>query len=156
MRRVAPPAPPLSLLIAAPPGAKIVVQKSIAGVKLGMTAQEVRGVLGTPDAVSYPKNEIQGSVKVYRYGKTKITFPRGANGKAQSVSTTSRKQKTAGGVGVGSTEAAVKADVSGVKCESFGGLRSCHVGALKPGRKVTDFILSAGKVTRVTLGIVID
>jgi hypothetical protein len=42
-------------------------------------------------------------------------------------------------------------------CETFGSFTSCHVGELLAGRKVTDFTLSStGRVSRITLGYVID
>jgi hypothetical protein len=59
-------------------------------------------------------------------------------------------------VGVGSTEQAVKSGVPGVKCGTSGGVRSCHVGSFKPGKRVTDFLLRHGRVSRVTVGFVID
>jgi hypothetical protein len=36
------------------------------------------------------------------------------------------------------------------------GSRSCHTNDFLPGRRVTDFQIVGGKVTRVTVGFVID
>jgi hypothetical protein len=44
-----------------------------------------------------------------------------------------------------------------VKCQTLAAVRDCHVGAFRAGRRVTDFILGPdGRVTRVTIGFVID
>jgi hypothetical protein len=147
----------LVLIAAAPAGALIVVQRSIAGVKLGMTAKQVRALLGKPDAVSYPSNPIQGTVKRYRYGLTEVFIARGKDGRVYLVTTRSTRQQTSDGVGVGSSEAAVHAHVKDVHCEGSGATRTCEVGRLLPGHRVTSFFISkAGKVRRVSLGVVID
>jgi hypothetical protein len=147
----------LLVVAAAPAGALIVVQRSIAGVKLGMTAKQVRGVLGKPDAVSYPKDPIQGTVKRYRYGLTEVFIARGNDGRVYAITTRSTRQRTSDGVGVGSSEAAVHAHVDGVHCEGSGSTRICQVGKALPGHRVTTFFISkAGKVKRVSLGFVID
>lgn len=157
MRRALASAIVISAFAAAPAAALIVVQRSIAGVKLGMTAKQVRAVLGTPTAVSYPSDPILGSSKRYRYGLTEVFIHRGKRGRVYAVTTRSRRQKTSGGVGVGSGEASVHAHVTGVHCETDSGLRTCEVGQLLPGHRVTSFFISkAGKVRRVTLGFVID
>jgi hypothetical protein len=144
----------VALAFGAPAGqAKLVVQQSLAGVKLGMTATQVRGVLGDPRSVSYPSDQIQGSVKHMDYGLTDVWLNRGAEGTVYMVTTTSRKQRTDAGIGVGSTRAAVMKSVAHVKCNS----QSCFVGPLNPGVKVTAFLLSAaGKVRSITLGYVED
>jgi hypothetical protein len=147
----------LVLIAAAPAAALIVVQRSIAGVKLGMTAKQVRAVLGKPDAVSYPSNPIQGTVKRYRYGLTEVFIARGKDGRVYLVTTRSTRQKTSDGVGVGSSETVVHAHVKDVRCEGSGSTRTCEVGRLLPGHRVTSFFISkAGRVKRVSLGLVID
>ena len=73
-----------------------------------------------------------------------------------SVSTTGRGDRTAAGVGVGSSERAVRRRVPGVRCETFGTTRTCHTNELAAGQRVTDFLMRGGKVRRVTVGIVID
>jgi len=147
----------LLAVAAAPAGALIVVQRSIAGVKLGMTAKQVREVLGNPDAVSYPSNPIQGTVKRYRYGLTEVFISRGADGRVYLVTTRSTRQRTSDGVGVGSSETAVHAHIKNVHCQGSGATRICEVGRLLPGHRVTSFFISkAGRVKRVSLGLVID
>ena len=134
--------------------ALIQVDKGIAGARLGNSRAEVRTALGSPNRVISGTNDFglfvdyryRGGVRVLFQGRTKVT----------SVSTTGRGDRTTRGVGVGSLESTVKKRVPGVKCETFAGVRSCHTGAFDPGRIVTDFMLRKGRVTRVTVGRVID
>jgi hypothetical protein len=141
------------LVIAPAAQAKIVVQESIAGVKLGMTAAQVRKVLGPPRSVSYPKDEIQGSFKFYDYGATEVSLTRGEGSKVFNISTTSKTQRTSTGLGVGSTRAAVKRAFPRADCMAL----MCAIGAIEPGKRVTSFYLSSrGKVNLIALGIVID
>jgi hypothetical protein len=143
----------LVLVLAPAAGAAIVVQESIAGVKIGMTATQVRAVLGKPRSVSYPKDEIQGSLKHYDYGPTDVYFSRGENTGAFNVTTTSRAQRTATGIGVGSTRTALKRAFPKAKCQNM----YCAIGAAEPGKIVTSFFLSTTfKIKRISLGIVID
>jgi hypothetical protein len=122
-----------------------------------MTSKQVRATLGAPVRTVYLKDEIQGSVKRMDYGLTRVFLSRGASGRVYSVRTTSRRQRTSHGIGVGSTKAAVLRHVPRVGCETSGGFTSCHVGQLLAGRKVTDFAISSnGRVTQVMLGYVID
>jgi hypothetical protein len=141
------------LLLAPAAEAKFVVQESIAGVKLGMTASQVRKVLGPPRHVSYPKNEIQGSIKFYDYGATEVSLTRGESSQVFNITTTSKAQRTSTGLGVGSTGAAVKRAYRRADCMGL----ICTIGAIEPGKRVTSFFLSArGTVKRIALGIVID
>jgi len=138
--------------------AKLVVQESLAGVKLGMKAAEVRDVLGEPKHVDYPKNDIQGTVKHMDYGLTDVYLYRGEKGTVYTVTTTSRRQRTDKGIGVGSTESALRKAIPRAKCMSFGDFRDCTVGKQTAGQKVTAFVISPStmKVKRITLGYVID
>lgn len=137
-------------------GASVVPQRSIAGVKLNMTVPQVKKILGKPKSDRAVPDEIQGTVRVLNYGLTQVTV--GAqSGTVQGITTSSRKQRTSKGVGVGSTRATVAAKVPKVKCRSDFGFPRCLVGEELAGRTVTVFALSkAGKVARITLGYVID
>lgn len=144
-----------ALALPAPAGALIVPQSSIAGVRLGMSEARVRAVAGRPDHVAGARNEFgRYKVFIYRTRRLQVVFQGG--GGATSVATESRAERTRTHVGVGSTERAVRRGVPGVRCETVAGTRSCHVGTLRAGRRVTDFLLRAGRVVRVTLGFVID
>jgi len=142
--------------LGAPAAASALVQvdKGIAGARLGNTRGEVRTALGKPARIITGDNPF-GQFVEYRYrGGIRVLFQ--GRTRVSSVSTTGRGDRTARNVGVGSRESTVKARVNGVKCETFGGVRSCHTGEFNAGEIVTDFMLRRGKVVRVTVGRVID
>lgn len=139
--------------------ADLVVQRSLAGVELGMTRAQVEQVLGEPSDVERPSSEIFGRYTELRYGLTRVALFDGTDGRVFSVTTTSRRQRTAGGVGVGSTETVLRRKVKGVRCTTFSGrVRICTVGRQTPGQTVTDFRigLKSRKVARIQLGTIID
>jgi hypothetical protein len=72
-----------------------------------------------------------------------------------SVETRGLSDRTARGVGVRSTLAAVQG-IPGVNCEPIPGGRLCQRGLAEPGNRVSAFFLRNGKVTRVVVGFVID
>src|ERR1700712_2991096 len=85
----------------------IVLQQSIAGVHLQMSAAGVRHVLGAPKSTKSVKDEIQGTIRVMDYGKTRISLSATEDGTVFDITTTDRRQKTSGGVGVGSSVAGI-------------------------------------------------
>src|SRR4051794_34919428 len=112
------------LFLAPAADAMIQVDRGIAGARLGNTRAEVRAALGTPSKTASGTNDFgpwvrytfAGGVRVFFQGKAKVT----------SIDTSGLGDRTAKGVGVGSSEASVKAKVPGVKCEDLGMVRSCH------------------------------
>ena len=149
----------LLLIASAVASARIVPQKGIMGINLNMTRAQVVQKKGRPDADKVVSNEILGPVRVTRYGKTKVSFNGVSNSsRVISVSTRDRRQRTRSGVGVGSTESAVKNGVQGVHCKTEFGSRHCFKGQFTAGQRVTDFSISTPgrRVTRVTVGFVID
>jgi len=142
-----------ALLVVAPSAdALIQVDRGIAGARIGNTQAQVRTALGKPSRVNRGTNDF-GRFVVFRYtGGIQVTFQ---NGGVSTVSTSGLGDRTARGVGVGSTEA--QADgVAGVRCESIGGDRICHTNEFAGGQRVTSFIIRAGKVARVDVGVVFD
>jgi hypothetical protein len=87
-----------------------------------------------------------GGIRVTFQGQRTVT----------AVQTTGLGDRTARGVGVGSTESAVRNRVPGVNCETFEGTRICQRGEGLPGQRITAFFLKNGRVTRVIVGFVID
>jgi hypothetical protein len=141
----------------------LVPQASMAGVKLGMSKDRVRALLGRP-AESVSRTDDFGRATTWYFSgpKVHVTFRAGVRRPEVSSLVTRRGvTRPAEGVGVGSTEAAVRAKVDGVRCETFRlpgrDARSCHVGSFDPGTTVTDLRLDARRrVASILLGIVID
>lgn len=134
--------------------ANIVVNSSMAGVRLSMTQTQVRAALGPPSSIRNGTNDF-GAFREFRYrGEVTVTFQ--GLSSVTAVTTTGVGARTAGGVGVGSTEAFLRAHLSGETCRTESGFRHCFVGSFLPGRRVTDFAIRTGRVTRVTVGFVID
>jgi hypothetical protein len=134
----------------------IVPQTEIAGVHLLMSRAGVEHVLGKPKSIKSIPDEIQGTIRRMDYGKTKVYLSATEDGTVFSVTTTDPRQRTAAGVHVGSSEAAVKRGVGGVRCTGAKTARLCVVGQQRAGRRVTAFALSKDRVRRITLGFVID
>jgi hypothetical protein len=143
----------VALAGAAPANAAIVVQHGIAGLKLQMTKAQVWAKLGSPAKVRTGKNEF-GKYTEFVYPSVTVLFQSGS--RATAFRTYSRAERTARGVGVGSSEAQVKAKVAGVKCRTEFGRRHCYVGKYLPGRVITDFQLRKGRVTWIVVGFVVD
>lgn len=145
----------LTLALAAPAAAALVPQRSLAGVKLGMTEAEVKAVKGEPDEVDHPQHPIAGEVIEYRYGLTYVTiFPQSG---VMTVTTTSKRERTSTGVGVGSTVRQVKRGIPRIRCVREFGIHHCYRGEFRAGRVVTNLTIGRrGTVRRITLGRVID
>ena len=134
--------------------AMIVPQQGMAGVKLEMTKADVRAKLGKPRAAHNGRNDF-GNFTVYWYaGKVSVTFQGGNT--VTSIRTSGSSERTKEGVGVGSSERTVRKTFPQARCSTLVNSRSCYIGELKAGRRVTDFSIRNGKVRRVTVGFVID
>ena len=145
----------LGLTAAAPAQALIRVQKGMAGVTIGMTQDEMRAKLGTPQRVKQGLNDF-GPYTQFSYAHA-ITVTFQGNRHVTGISTRGRSERTTRGIGVGSVEDDVRAKVAHVRCETLSGVRLCHVGSFDAGRRVTVFRMdSRGRVVTVTVSIVID
>ena len=158
-RAIAPVTALALLLLVSSASATIVVQKSIAGVKLGMTEAKVKSVLGSPTKARSGKDAITGQPsRTLTYGKTTVYLI----GQVMYVRTTSATEKTSGGVGVGSTETVLKQKVKSVKCSTTKSgkvsYRICSIGKGLPGQVVTTFGISTKtkKIESVLVGRVVD
>jgi hypothetical protein len=141
----------VSLLAPSTATALIQIDRGIAGARLGNTKAEVRAALGQPRRVVTGTN-IFGRFTIFRYaGGIRVTFQSG--NRVTAAATTGVGDRTARGVGVGSTRRAVRRRVPRVRCpiDSL-----CQTGRGDPGDRITAFFLRNGRVIRVSVGIVID
>jgi hypothetical protein len=97
-------------------------------------------------------------VRVWSYGLTRVTFDGDRrSARVIGLETTSRRERLANGVGVGSTKATVKRRVRGVRCLVEFDYDHCFLGAFRAGRVVTDFAIDRrGRVGRIVVARVID
>jgi hypothetical protein len=141
------------LLLAPAADAMIQLDRGIAGARLGNSKAEVRAALGKPSSVVKRNGEF-GRTTTYHYrGGVRVIF---LEGRVTLAGTTGRGDRTRRGIGVGSTEAAVKANVPGVVCETFESTRLCQRGAQEPGQHGTIFFIENGRVSRVDVAVLID
>ncbi len=142
-----------ALVAAQGANAIIIPQKGMAGVRLGMTQAKVRAVLGPPKTIFKGKNEF-GRFTNFNYARVQVSFQ--GNQRVTNLRTQHREEKTRGGVGFGTTERLLRARVRGLRCKTEYGFRHCWLGAFLAGRRVTNFMLSGGRVSRIDIGFVID
>jgi hypothetical protein len=158
MRRLALLTATALVALTAPAAATIVPQEGMLGIELRQTLTQVRSELGAPDGILFVENDIVGRQRIYIYGRSRVIFDSDQrNARVLSINTTSRRERTASGVGVGSTRGDVKRNVRGARCKVEFGVDHCYRGSFQPGRRVTDFLINRrGRVSRVTIGIVVD
>jgi len=115
-------------------------QHGMSGVVLGMTKTQVQARLGRP---------IVGRGGLY-YPRVWIGF---RAGRATEISTTRRTERTASGIGVNSTEAAVRRAFPRAVCAPWAVHRRCRFGSGQPGTRATDFMIGRGRVLQVTISL---
>jgi len=149
----------VALLLAPAADALIVPQRGIAGIRLKMIRAQVVRAKGEPDAERLIHNELIGRQRMVRYGRTRAFFG-GFRQRAGVVTITTRDpgQRTRSGVGVGSSEATLRARIAGARCRTEFGTRHCWKGRFRAGERVTDFTIGLPdrRVTAVMIGFVID
>ncbi len=150
----------LTLLLAAPAASALIVpQRGIAGIGLKMTRAQTVRAKGTPDAERLVHNELIGRQRMMRYGRTRALFGGFRPGVGVvTINTRDPGQRTRSGIGVGSSEADVRAGIAAVRCRTEFGSRHCWKGRFRAGERVTDFTIGLPdrRVTAVTIGFVID
>lgn len=126
--------------------ARLTVNRSIAGIGLGMSAREVHRALGPPSL-----STVSGGLRddVYRSRKLVVTLSRS---RVVLVATRSRRERTAHGIGVGSSARQLRAGLKRARCGVKAGVGFCRVGSARSGRRSTTFLLEAGRVITVTVG----
>ena len=129
----------------------VVPQHSIRGVELGTSRAAVVRTLGRPAHVRHGTNDL-GPYTQLRYRGLLVTFA--FDGGVSQLESTDARDRTAGGAGVGVTEAQLRRALPGLVCESAP--RHCHLGQFRAGHVVTDFFLRHGRVWRLVVGRVLD
>ena len=150
---------------AAPADALIVPQKSIAGIAIGMTQQQVLDRLGSPakDVTRRGGSGGDDPITTYTYrgrGLKVLFHPNRANTANVVIDVDvyrGRRQRTAEGIGIGSTRSAVARKVKGVKCRRFDpSYAVCWVGRSRHGATNTTFWLNRrNRVNEVTLAVIL-
>jgi hypothetical protein len=131
----------------------ILPQHSIRGIGLGLTRAAVVARLGRPSHVRHGTTDLGPFTELRFRGLVVVfAFDQGVS----EVESTTAADRTAGGAGVGSTEAQIRAAVPKLRCETESGVRHCHLGAFRAGKIVTDLFLRRGRVWRVVVGRVLD
>ena len=132
----------------------IVPNESIAGVRLRMGRAAVTRLLGAPEAVRRSDLHFGWTTLVYRSRGLRVTLDEG--GAVWNLQTESQKQRGPGGVGVGSSEQALRETVPALACRAYGGparyrrWRSC-VDVSGQAGPYTKYTLANGRVFRVTV-----
>jgi hypothetical protein len=116
-------------------------QHGMSGVVLGMTKAQVQARLG--------RSIGQGGGRLY-FARVWVGF---RGGRATEISTTRSTERTTSGVGVDSTEAAVRRAFPRAVCAPWSVYRRCRFGSGRPGTRVTDFTIGHGRVLQVTVAL---
>lgn len=135
----------LAPAVAAAAQARIVLNRSIAGIGLGMRAAEVRAKLGPPSLATTANGSRD---LVYRDRALVVTVVRS---RVAIVSSQNRHERTSSGVGVGSTSSRLRRRVDGLRCGDKAGVAYCRLGSIRPGRRSTTFQIFGGRVVTVTV-----
>jgi hypothetical protein len=115
--------------------------RGMSGLWLGMTKAQVQGKLGRPIGT--------GGARFY-YARVWVGFRAGW---AVEITTTRPGERTLLGIGVDSSEAAVRRAYR-IACVPWSAFRRCRLGSGKPGTRVTDFFIGGrGRVLQVTVAL---
>jgi hypothetical protein len=128
-----------SLFAAAPAGAVIRPQHGMSQIVLGMTKAQVQARLGRPIG--------SGGGRVY-YARVWVWL---RLGRVAEITTTRSTERTASGIGVDSSEAAVRNAYPSVVCAPAAGFRRCRLGSGQPGTRATDFLIGHGRVLQISI-----
>jgi hypothetical protein len=135
------------LCLAAPAEAGFRINRSMDGVKLGMSRAEVRDLKGSP-----ADRDVGPDFVTWRFVRPRMEVvfePR-----VITLFTSSRAIRGPEDIGVGTRERRLKAVIDRpVRCSSAEGDRFCVVGSFDDGRRNTVFGMTGGRVDSITIGI---
>jgi outer membrane protein assembly factor BamE (lipoprotein component of BamABCDE complex) len=135
----------LGVVGAAAASARITVNRGVGSIGLGMTAKQVRARLGAPSLES-----ATGGSRNYVYRRRALVVSL-VGSRVVIISTRNSRERTATGIGVGSTDADVLRRVAGARCATKADVRFCRVGSIRPGRRSTTFQIQQGRVVTITV-----
>lgn len=133
----------MSLAVPAVAAAKLVVNHGMFGVTLGSSPAQVRAKLGKPNSIVHISGDAEW---VYVRDRVVVLF-KGSRPSVGSLFTRNRSERTAGGIGVGSTRQQVQKAFPGANCTHSG----CIVLSQLAGKTYgTDFGLDgSGRVSSI-------
>jgi len=141
----------------------LVVDRSMAGVELTMTKDQVRSLLGSPTESRRADDPFGRVQRWYFKGpKAHYYFRRGADDEPVVTAMFTRRGFVRGpsNAGVGTPESALRGRIDGLTCETFTATgfrrRSCYTGSFAPGQVVTAFGMRSDRVGSILVGFVID
>lgn len=100
---------------------RIVVDRSIGPVRVGMTQAQLRAVLGEPDVMA--PSELHGGWERWTYRGRRLTLTLTERGEVWDVRTRSDRYRSGRGLRVGLREREVRQRLEGVTCQAYGGPR---------------------------------
>ena len=143
-------------ILAAPAlsSARIVPNSSIHGLRLGASYSSVISRLGPPGRVRTGFDGVLGATRTVSWGGLTIVFSAAASSTgliAEGISTTSRRERTSRGIGVGSSFNQLRRSFPGLRCWR-NSPRGCTLVRPQGGRPYTEFWLnSRGRVVEVSI-----
>jgi len=142
-----------ALLLATPAAAKIVIGRSIHGVRATATEQRFRAVFGGPDNARDYGDDPADYGLTFRGGAYHGLFHSKTH-RADLISTTSKKERTSTGIGPGVSARLARARLKGEHCASVydedRGIDTTQC-AVRTGTTETDFNIAFGRVFEVVI-----
>ena len=130
--------------------ARFKVNRSMEGVAIGMSTDEVRDRLGAPTGRDSGPDF---STWRYRRPPIEVTF----KPDVVTLHATSAKVRGPGSIGVGTRERRLKAVLGRrMRCETTAGQRLCLVGSFDTGRRSTVFEMVRRRVAAVTISLSVE
>ncbi|MDP8943997.1 MAG: hypothetical protein M3N16_07745 [Actinomycetota bacterium] len=136
----------LALLAPSSASALVRVNKGMFGVSLGKTQKQVKRKLGRPNDVE--RNRRLREIDWFYDRRQLMVSFKARTRRVVSLVTSNPRERTASGVGVGSTEQEVVAGVPGATCSTRENRRFC---AVFGATAATFFNLEAGRVETVVI-----
>jgi hypothetical protein len=124
----------VTLAAAAPAHATIAPNRGMAGVRIGMTQQQVLDILGDPTTDYTYRSGL--TTYAYKALRVRVSFlPAGSTNNVFMLFTSGRRERTKEGVGVGTSERTLRRRLRGEHCFRNSDGRYCELGGGEEGAK---------------------